>query len=175
MGIADNEAGLALFRFCHVYGLVKRLAAVAVNWADNLPAICHEALPNIFVKPGINMAVNRNTVGIIEENQLAKAPGSGKGGSLVGDAFHKTAIAAKSPGIMIDDFESRAIESCGQQFFGQGNADSGGYALPKRPGCHFNAGSYAAFGMPRRFGLPLAKVPDFLDWQIIAREVQKGI
>ena len=99
MGIADNEAGLALFRFCHVYGLVKRLlAAVAVNWADNLPAICHEALPNIFVKPGINIWPSIETpVGNHRGKiSLPRPQVPAKGGCLVGDAFRQDSHRRKS-------------------------------------------------------------------------------
>src|SRR5262249_43672800 len=75
----------------------------------------------------------------------------------------------------IDDLKSRLVVAGGQIGFGDGHPDSVAKTLTERScGC-LHSRSYAALGMAGCPALPLAEALNFLQWQIVACEMQHAV
>ena len=91
------------------------------------------------------------------------------------NALHQAAVAAEGVGAVVHHRVLRGVELDGQQAFGQGHAHSRGNALAQRAGGHFHTGGQATLGMARRLRAPLAEILDFLNGEIIAREMEHRV
>ena len=91
------------------------------------------------------------------------------------DALHKTPIAEKNPGLVINYREAVAIELRRQHFFGQRHADRIAKALPQRTRRRFDTKPGLVFGMARRAGAELPEISNFIDRQRIAGQVQQAV
>ena len=53
--------------------LVHRVSTMAIDIGDHVPAVGLETLGRVVGKPSLDLSINRNTVVVIEHNQLAEA------------------------------------------------------------------------------------------------------
>jgi hypothetical protein len=84
--LTADQARPAFLALCLADGPVDGLHVVPVDVRDDLPAVRPEALGHVVGVPLGDLAlvrVDRDAVVVVEGDQLAKAKGSGKGGSLV--------------------------------------------------------------------------------------------
>jgi len=59
---------------------------VAVDAADDVPAIGLETLGRVVDEPGRDLAVDGDAVVVVQRDQLVELPGAGQGAGLVADA-----------------------------------------------------------------------------------------
>ena len=69
---------------------------MTIDIRNDLPAVRLESFHCVVGKPGIDLAVDRYAVVIIEADQFAELQGAGKRTGLVRNTFHKAAVAEKN-------------------------------------------------------------------------------
>ena len=148
---------------------------VAVDAADDVPAVALEALGGVVGEPVLDVAVDRDAVVVIQHHQLGQLERAGQRAHFVRDAFHKAAVAGEGIGVVVDDGVAGLVELGGQQRFGQRHADGIAQALAQRAGGGFHARGDAHFGVARRLGMQLAEVLQFFDRQVVAGQVQQRV
>jgi hypothetical protein len=81
---------------------VHRIDVVAVERADDVPAVAFEALAHVVHVPGRDAAVDADAVVVVQRHQLVQLPGAGQRAGLVADAFHQAAVAEEDVGAVVD-------------------------------------------------------------------------
>jgi hypothetical protein len=117
------------------------LLIVAIDVRHYVPAVRFEALRRVVGKPTFHFAINRNSIVIVEANQLAKLERPRERAGFVRNAFHEIAIASEHISEVVDDIESRAVEFGRKHPLGGRHANSIGEALPQRAGRGFDSWS----------------------------------
>ncbi len=156
-------------------GVIDSDHIVAVNATDHIPAVTFKAFTGIVRKPGFDLAVDGDAVIIIQNDEFGQLQRAGQRTYLVGDAFHETAIANESIGVMVDNFMFGFVKFGSQQLFCQRKTHGIGQPLPQRAGGCFYACGDAHLGMSRCFGMQLAELTQLVQRQVIAGQVQQGV
>jgi hypothetical protein len=117
---------------------------------QHVPAVSLEAPGRVVGKPSLNLAVDGNTVVIVDQDQLAEALHAGERGDFMGNALHHAAVAEETIGVMIEDRVARAIEGRSERPLRESHADRICKALPERPGGGLDAQVHIAFRMTGR-------------------------
>ena len=173
--LAANQCRFVVLRFCRPYGAIHRVDVVAVDVADDVPAIGFESSRSIVGEPAVDVAVDGDAVVVVERDDLRELPGAGQRTRFVGNAFHHAAVAHEDVAVVIDDRETLAIELGGQQPFGQSEPHGVADALSERTGGRFDARRMAVFRMSRRLAVQLAEAFEFVERQIVARQMQQSV
>ena len=85
----------------------RHLGVVAVDRADDVPAVGAKTQRGVVDEPGRDLAVNRDAVVVVQGDQLVELPGAGQRGGFVADAFHQAAVAHEGVGVVVDDGRGR--------------------------------------------------------------------
>ena len=117
---------------------------------QHVPAIGFEALGGIVAEPALDLAVDRDAVVVVDQNQLAELLRPGKRGHFVRDALHHAAVAQKYVRVMIDDGVAGPIEGRGKRSLRERHADRVREALAKRAGRGLDAQVHLALRVARR-------------------------
>ena len=149
-GLAANQARPVGHCLCFFQCGINRRGIMAVDVRHNMPAIGGEALRRVVGKPALHLAVDGNTVVIVERNQLAQTQGTGQRTGFVRNAFHQTAIAQKHISTMIDNGMAGLVEFGGKQLFRQRHTHRVGNALTEWAGGCLNPGSHTDFRVTGR-------------------------
>src|SRR5438874_2507380 len=112
---------------------------------------------------------------IVEENQFAKMKMPGKSCGFMTDAFHQVSVAANAVSVVIDDLVPRPVIARREPGLGDRHSDGVSEPLPKWAGRYLNTHCVSALGVPRRFAAPLTEMLNFVERQIVAREVQQAV
>jgi hypothetical protein len=94
---------------------------------------------------------------------------------FVRDPFHQAAVTCNEPGVVIDQRVAVAVEGGGEMCLGGCHADGVGHALSQRAGGGFDARRVAVLRVPRRLAPPLAELLEFIEREVVAREMQYRI
>jgi hypothetical protein len=172
---ADDQRRLGCLRLGLGDGGGNGRGIVAVDRADDMPAIGAEAGRGIVAEPAFDMAVDGDPVVVVEAGQLVEAPDASQRAGFVADAFHQAAVAEEDPGAVIDDGAARPVEALGQQLFGQRHADGVGEALAERPGGRLDAGRVADFRVAGGAAAELAEVLQVVEAQVVAGQMQQRV
>ena len=156
-------------------GAVHRVDVVAVDRADDVPAIGLEPGRRVVDEPGRHRAVDRDAVVVIDGDQLGQLPGAGQRAGFVADAFHQAPVAHQHIGVVVDDGVAFAVELRGQQFLGQRHAHRVADALAQRAGGGLHTGRDADLGMTGGLAVQLAEILQLADRQVVARQVQQRV
>ena len=65
---------------------------VAVDRADDVPVIGFETFANVFAEPVFDLAVDGNTVVIVQSDEFVEFPNTGQRADFVRNAFHQAAV-----------------------------------------------------------------------------------
>ena len=133
---------------------VRRTAVDAVNRLDvvsvdlqHLPAVALEAPLGVVPHGERRIALDRDVVRVVDENEVGQLHRAGPRADLVRDALLEVAVAAKDPGLVRD-----------RRFLGgQREADAHGNALAERSRRHLDAGHEPALGVARTAAAPLTE------------------
>jgi hypothetical protein len=148
---------------------------VPVDVRHDVPAVGLEALRRVIGEPGLDVAVDRDAVVVVETDELAELERARERAGLVRDAFHEAAVAEEHVGAVIDDLVARTVELRGEHAFGERHADRVRQALSERARRRLDAGRETVFRVARRPGMDLAKALDLLHREVIAGEMQQGV
>ena len=74
---------------------------MAIERADDLPAVGVEALGRVVDEPGLDAAVDADAVVVVERDELVQLPCRGQRAGLVAHAFHQAAVAEKDIGVVV--------------------------------------------------------------------------
>ncbi len=174
-GAAHDEGGPAVAtprgRQCGV----QRVQVVAVDGADDIPAVGAQAPGGVVAEPAGDGPVDADAVVVVQRDQLVQAQHAGQRERLVADALHHAAVAQEHVGAMVDDGVAGTVEFVGQHPLGQRHAHRAGDALPQRPGGDLHARRDAALGMAGRPAVQLAEVFDLRHRQVVAGQMQHGV
>ena len=154
---------------------IHGLRIVAVDGADHVPAVGLEALRRVVAEPAGDVAVDRDTVVVVEHDQLAKTERPGERAGLVRHALHQAAVADEHERAVIDDRVALAVEARGQELLGERHADRVGEALAERARRGLDAGREPHLGVSRRLRVQLAEALQFADRQVVAGQVQQCV
>jgi hypothetical protein len=141
---------------------------MAVDVADDLPAIGLKALGRVVGKPFGHVAVDGDAIVVIKRDQLAEAEPAGKRSRLMTDAFHQAAVAYHHESAVVDDRMSGPVELRGQRLLGDCHADRIGESLPQWAGGGLDPDGDAEFWMARCLGMQLPEALDLRNRQVIA-------
>ncbi len=152
-----------------------RRKIVAVLHPYRVPPVAIEAGAAIFRERDVGTGRQRHVIVIVQANQFAEFQMSGQRGSLRSDAFHQVAITEHCISVMIDQSMSRSVVARSELGFCDGHADGIGHPLSQRPGCDLNARRVSAFRMPGRLAAPLAELPNVIERERVAGQIQQAV
>ena len=175
VGAHQDQAGPRGFRHGVVQCLVDRRDVVAVINLDRLPAVRLEAFGAILGEGDVGAGGQGDVVVVVQAHQLAQLEMAGQRGGLGGHAFHQVAVADDGPGAMVDHGVAVAVVGGRQLRFADRHAHRVGQALAERPGGDLHARRVAVLGMARRLAAPLAELPDVVQRQVVAGDVQQAV
>ena len=174
-GLAADQCRLVVLCLGRGDGAVDGVDVVAVNVADDVPAVGFKALRRVVGEPAVHVSVDGDAVIVVQRDQLGELPSAGQRTGFVRDAFHHAAVAEEGVGVVVDDGVPVAVEFGGEQLLGERHADRVADALPERAGGCFDARRVADFGVARRFAVQLAEFFQFIERQIVAGQVQQCV
>ena len=94
---------------------MHRLAVMAVDVGQHMPAVAVETFRRIVGEPAFDATIDRNTVVVVERDELAQSERCCERARLVRDALHHAAVAEEHVRVVIDDVEAFAVEFRGEQ------------------------------------------------------------
>ena len=174
-GAAIDQRGFVARRLRLGDRLRDRRHIMAVDRADDVPAVGAKPRRRVVREPAQHGAVDGDAVVVVQRNQLVELPGTGQGTGLVADAFHQAAVTKEHIAVVIDDAVARPVELVAQQLLGQRHAHRIGDALAERPGGGLHAGRETHLGMPRCLAVQLAETPELVDRQVVAAQMQQRV
>src|SRR5260370_106699 len=80
-----------------------RPSAAHVAGGHRWPAVADKALRGFVREPLAPLAVDRNAVALVENNELSQPQRARQRARLVGHPFHQAAVTAEGVGVVIDD------------------------------------------------------------------------
>src|SRR5574341_490750 len=146
--------------FRSLNGRIYCLDVVAVLHLLDMPAISREARGAVFGESQIGGAVNRNTIVIIQINQVAQLQMPRQRGCLRRNALHQVAVRDNGIDIVV---EQVFAELGGQMSPRNRRSDPRRKALTERSGGGLDAGCQPEFWVSGRFASPLAKILEFIE------------
>jgi hypothetical protein len=156
-------------------GAIDGVAVMAVNARNDLPAVGFEAFRRVVGEPALDMAVDRNAVVVVEDDQLAQSLRAGQRAHFVRNAFHQATVAGESVGVMVDDGMSVAVELRSEAAFRDRHAHRVCQTLTQRAGRGFHARCVAVFRVAGRLRMQLPECLEVVDRQVVAGQVQQRI
>ena len=174
-GLAADQRRLLGVLAGSLDGGLDLVGIVAVDIADDLPAVRLETLGRVVGKPAFHFTVDGDAVVVVEGDQLAQTQGACQRGHFVGDAFHHAAVAEEHVGVVVNHLVPFTVELSRQHLLGNRHAHGIGNALPQRAGGGFNTRGVAVFGVAGGFAVQLTEVFDVVDADVIAGQVQQGV
>ena len=148
---------------------------MTVDTAHNVPAVGFETFSGVISEPAFNVAIDRDTVVIVERDQFAQLQRSCQRADFMGNTFHHAAIAHEGIGEVIHDIVAWTVELRRQCFFRNRHTDRVRNPLAQRAGGGFNTCGVTHFRVARRFGVQLTEVLQLRHRQVIAGEVQQAV
>ena len=153
---------------------VERGHVLAVERLD-VPALRAEARRHVLAEGPRGRAVDGHLVVVVEHDQVVELPVAGERGALVGDAFHQVAVARDHEDAVLARPFAAAAEARARRPGRERHADGVAEALPERAGGDLDAGRVAVLGVPRRLRVELAELPDLVEREPVAEQVQQRV
>ena len=173
--LAADEARPAVLELRRLDCGVDRLDVVPVDVRHDVPPVRLEALRGVVGEPVPDVAVDRDAVVVVEDDQLAQAERPGQRADLVRDPLHEAAVADERVGVVVDDLEARAVELLREQALGERHADRVREPLPERAGGRLDAGRDAVLRVSRRHRAELAEALQLRERQVVAGQVEQRV
>src|SRR5579859_4697999 len=83
-----DEGGAGCLRLCALNSLADRVRVVSVFQYLGMPAVGVEAFCNVFGEGDIGIALDRDMIVVVKEDQVSEAEVACQGGCFRADAFH---------------------------------------------------------------------------------------
>jgi hypothetical protein len=111
------------------------------------PAVGFEALGCVFALGLIGHGVERNVIGVVNENEVVEGLVAGKSRGFARNAFLQAAVARETNDMEIKDRVIGRIETRSGHLAGHGHADGIAHALAERAGGALDTGGHAILGV----------------------------
>ena len=148
---------------------------VAVHNPLHVPPVGIEPQARVLREGQVRAAVDRDAVVQVEDDQPAQSEVSREGTGLGGDALHHVPVAGDDIGVVVDDLVAGAVVPGRQVGLGHGHAHGVRDALPERSRGGLHAGRISVLGMAGRLAFPLPEVPDLIEGEVVAGEMEHGV
>ncbi len=99
----------------------------------------------------------------------------GEGRHFVGDSLHQIPVTGHEIRAVANDVVVRSIEDSCQVSFGNRQSHRIAEPLAQGTGRGFDPSGDPKLGMTRRLALPLPEIDEFLQGQVIAREMEQAV
>ncbi len=123
-----------------------------------------EARSGVLTLCHFRRGVERDRVGIVNQDQIIETEMSGEGTRFRRHAFLHAAVSRQTNAMLIENAVLGSVESRRRHFHRDRDPDRIADTLPKRTSGAFNARRVAKFGMSRRFRMQLPETFDFRHW-----------
>lgn len=174
-GLGDNQRRTVFFSLGFGNRLIHGIDVVAVHRADHVPAVGFKALTGVVGEPPLHIAVNGNTVVVVNGDEFVKPPDTRQRTDFVADAFHHAAVTQKHIGAVVNHREPFTVKFRGKHFFRKRHTHGVGDTLSEGARRRFNARGHAHFGVARRFTSHLTEVFDVIHREVVTGEMQQRI
>jgi hypothetical protein len=92
---------------------------------------------------------------VVDSDQVAELQMSSSRSGFTCNAFHSTAIAEESVGVVVDEFIARLVEDSGSVRLGNGQTNCVAESLTKGASCNLDTGSVMSFRVARGYAVDL--------------------
>ena len=147
----------------------------AVDGADDVPAVGFEALGDVLGEGDVGVAFDGDVIVVVEIDELTELERSRQRRRLGGDAFLQVAVGDDGVGVVVDEPVAVLVVAPSEPPLGDGHADAVGEALAEGAGGRLDAGGVAKFGVARRPAPPLTELPEVVERDVVAGEVQERV
>src|SRR5207249_10757120 len=128
----------------------KLLHVLAVDFL-NVEPVGSKALASVFALGCFRRRIERDAVGIVNQDQIIEAPMTSERTCLGSDAFLHVAVTAPTEDVLIKNRVLTGVEAGRRHFRGRSNPNSIADSLPTRSRGAFHSGRVAKFRVSRRF------------------------
>src|ERR1700675_433635 len=163
VAIYDDQFGAIFYAKRMVVGVGQRNQIVGIVDVLDIPTIGREPGGYIFVVSEIGIALDGDVVVVVDPAQVGKFQVARDRRGFRGNSFHHVAVAANRPDVVVEQLESRTIETRRQPAFGDGHAHAVRDALTERAGGGLDTRGQAVFGMPRGLAADLPEILDLVE------------
>jgi hypothetical protein len=175
MSANDDEGRAVAFVPGFLNCLIEGCEVVHIRDTLHVPAIRRKSLRDIVAARQICAAFDRDVIVVEESDEPAEVLVSRERGGFVRETLHQIAITGDEPREVVDDRVPVAIELCREVFLGDRHSDRVRDTLAKRSRGSFHARRMPHFGMARRLALPLAKLLDILERDVVAAQEKRRV
>jgi hypothetical protein len=175
VGSNDDEARTVGLPLCGINRAVEDVEIVDVGDSQHLPPVGLEPLLRIVAEGELGVALDRDVIVVVEPDQLSKPKVAGERCSLVRHSLHHVAVARDEVGVVIDDRVILLVEDRREMCLCHRHPDRVAHTLTEWSGGRLHAGSVTVLGMAGRPALPLPEVPDVIERDLVAREVEQAV
>ena len=137
-----------------------------------MPPVGSEPLAGVVRRRQRGVAVDRDVVVVVDQDEPAETEVTGQRRRLVADPLLETAVAGDDERVVVLDI---GAEPRPELAFGDRQADGVPEALAERPGGDLDPRRVAPFGVAGRPRFPLPERPQVVHLQAAAREVQERV
>jgi len=148
---------------------------IAVCQLLHIPAIGVETLRGVLALRLVGHGVERDVVGVVNEDQVVQLLVAGKFRGLMRDALLHAAIAGQADNVIVKNCVFRRVEPGGGHLLRDGEADRIRDALAERSCGGLDARGVAKLRVARRPALKLAEVLHRIQREIKPGEMQPGV
>ena len=129
----------------------------------------------MFALGDVRHGVERDVVGIVDEDQVIEAVVAGEGDGFLGDAFLKAAVAVERDDVVIEDRVLGGVEAGGGAFSGERVADGIADALAERAGGGLDARGFMKLRVAGSDRVELAEIFHIVLGNRVAGKVQPAV
>ena len=174
-GFGDDHLGPAVvvgLGFFQRHGEDRQIVAIHRH---GIPTLGHEELFGIFALRDRGHRVERDIVGIINEDQIVETIVAGEGDGFAGDAFLQAAISHQGDHVMIENRVLRGVETSRRAFAGEGETHRVADPLAERAGGRFDPRGFMKFRVAGRERVQLAEIFQVLAGDGVAGQMQPAV
>ena len=165
------SVGRARSPWRRVNARVSRVDLDVLAEVHDLPAVGLVALADVLGERLRGVALDRDVVVVVEDDQAAELQVAGERRGLGLDALLHVAVGGDHEGVVVDDVAEARVEHA----LGQRHADRRGDALAERAGRRLDADRVPLLRVARRLGLELAERLEVVHRDVVARQVQDRV
>jgi len=136
---------------------------------EDLPAVGKETPCHVLPEGDPGRSLDGDAVVVPDQRQPGEAEGTGKRGSLPGDALLQVAIGGEAPDVRAEEVRPQHVRHARR---GERHPDGVGHALSQGSGGDLDAGGHVPFRVPGGPGAPDAEGTQVIDLEPVAGQVQ---
>ena len=140
-----------------------------------MPAVGFKPFGYAFAEGKTGKALDRYFVIVVKVDQLSQFEMAGEGSGFRRNTFHQITIGNDCVDMVIDYRKLFLVESCGKMGSAHSHAHTISKTLAQGPGSDFHSWRQKILRMAWRFRAPLAEILDFIQREIIARQIKQRI